>query len=132
MTIQERALKAWERRQCDLAEEEKELTAQELEKRQRTAKEVAARFEKWYGEPADKTEGTEYYGCADIHHDGLHLWGYTDDPEEFFLTLSGTCPKCGEEVESDAFTTLWELGHLLEEGFRPADWHYAECEGGDD
>jgi uncharacterized protein YggL (DUF469 family) len=126
MTIQERAIEAWHQHIKDVEAEQRELTAKELERRKQATKEVATRFEVWYGEAADKVEGSKYFDCADIYHNGLHLAGYVDDPNEFYLVLFGTCPECGEETESDTFTTLWELGRLLEEGFQVAEYH--ECE----
>jgi hypothetical protein len=130
MTIQEKAVEAWHQHLKEVSENERELAAQELEERRRTVIEVAERFKEWYGSPADKVEGTEYHECADVYHDGLHLQVFVDDPKELYVILLGTCSECGEEVESNTFTTLWELGRLLEDGFKAADWHIKEEHGG--
>ena len=128
MTIQEKAKKAWHQHLGEVEVEERELAAEELEKRRETAREAATAFEKWYG-GADKVEATTYYEVADVYHDDLHLQIYLDDPDVPWLTLFGTCPECGIDVESNSFTTLWELGRLLEEGFVAADWHVKEEHG---
>jgi len=125
MTIQEKAIAAWHEHLEQVGVDEERLSEEALKRQEETAKVVATKFEAWYGEPADRIEASPYFDTAKIEYGGLRLNGYVDNPKEFYLTLHGICPKCEREEQSDTFTTLWELGRLLEEGFAPAEFH--EC-----
>jgi len=123
MGLAEIAKEAWEKEQRQRRESVRQRRI-ELEKVARH------QFEDIFGVVPEKcsVRDVEYCDFADLECQGFRF-RYWVVPECTTFTLKGECPACGEEVDSEDFSSLAELGKLFKEGFVPASWHEELCKG---
>jgi len=121
MGLAEIAKAAWAKEQRKRRENTRQLRL-ELERRARHS------FEDIFGMAPEKCSlpQADYIDFAELECEGMQFryWGL---PEGTSFTFMGKCPNCGEQIDSEDFSSLAELGKMLEEDFKPASWHEEEC-----